>query len=175
MTCRRLRVLIESAKNLKFKCTVSSLQKHMKNKCSREPRKNLAWSRPYLVRAHSIRILMMRILLWKVDCNLEHWLTWSRIPKKLRIYLSTVHMHSWIIMRVDRTGMILLTLKIRISMRYWPPGKRRSFNIIRVSILFRSQYSMLQSMKEATICRMLMTLNSGIKSFPTIRLCQYQC
>ena len=165
MICKQLRALIESAKNLKFKCIAWSLQKHMRNKCSRELLKSLAWSRPYLVRELSIRILTMRILLWKADCNWELSLTWSRILKKSRIYLSTVHMLSWIIMRVDRTEMILLTLKIRILMRFSPPEKRRNSNITKVSILYRSQLLMLQSMKEVTICLMWMILNSGTKSF----------
>jgi hypothetical protein len=57
-------------------------------------------------------------------------------------------------MERDKMEMILLISKIRILMRYSPPGKRRSFNTIKVSILFKNQLSMLRSMKEATTCRM---------------------
>jgi hypothetical protein len=62
-------------------------------------------------------------------------------------------MLSWIMER-DKTEMILLISKIRILMRYSLPAKRRSFNTIKVSILFKNQLSMLRSMKEATTCRM---------------------
>jgi len=62
-------------------------------------------------------------------------------------------MLSWIMER-DKTEMILLISKIRILMRYSLPAKRKSFNTIKVSILFKNQLSMLRSMKEATTCRM---------------------
>lgn len=69
MIFRQLPELIESVKSLKFKFTVLLLQKHMKNRCSRGPPKNLAWSRPYLVRALSTKTLIPTTLLWREDCS----------------------------------------------------------------------------------------------------------
>ena len=82
-------------------------------------------------------------------------------------------MLSWI-MGKDRTGTMLLISKIRILMRYSLPAKRRSSNTTKVYILFKNQLSTLQSMKEATICRMLTIPNFGIRFCPMTKLCQSQ-
>jgi hypothetical protein len=83
-------------------------------------------------------------------------------------------MHLWIIMRKERTEMILLISKIKISMRFSLLAKRRSSNTTKECILSKNQHSMLLNMKEATTCRMSMIPNSGIRSFPTIKLCLFQ-